>query len=205
VWWCNFIIAEAYQPASLFWSVSPCLNTMWLDPEKWHPGLTSGLHMHIYLHICEPSWTYVYIHTHNIHYFSHNVPISFSSFSNGTIYIQVIHYHRIMYDNKNVHSGRAWWLIPLIPALGRQRQVNFWVWGQPGLQSEFQDSQGYTEKPCLEKPKKKKKKKDHYQIAPESIAETSTLCCSLCTWCFHQSIFKTLLSITSFVLLLWNW
>jgi hypothetical protein len=24
-------------------------------------------------------------------------------------------------------------------------------------QSEFQDSQGYTEKPCLEKPKKKKK------------------------------------------------
>jgi hypothetical protein len=23
--------------------------------------------------------------------------------------------------------------------------------GQPGLQREFQDSQGYTEKPCLEK------------------------------------------------------
>ena len=23
--------------------------------------------------------------------------------------------------------------------------------GQPGLQSEFQDSQGYTEKPCLQK------------------------------------------------------
>jgi hypothetical protein len=30
---------------------------------------------------------------------------------------------------------------------------------QPGLQSEFQDSQGYTEKPCLKKPKKKKKEK----------------------------------------------
>jgi hypothetical protein len=28
-----------------------------------------------------------------------------------------------------------------------------------GLQSECQDSQGYTEKPCLEKPKKKKKPK----------------------------------------------
>jgi hypothetical protein len=27
---------------------------------------------------------------------------------------------------------------------------------KPGLQSEFQDSQGYTEKLCLEKPKKKK-------------------------------------------------
>jgi hypothetical protein len=45
----------------------------------------------------------------------------------------------------------------LIPALGRQRQADFWVRGQPGLQSEFQDSQGYTEKPCLEKPKRKNK------------------------------------------------
>jgi hypothetical protein len=47
--------------------------------------------------------------------------------------------------------------MPLIPALGRQRQEDFWVQGQPGLQSDFHDSQGYTEKPCLEKPKKKKK------------------------------------------------
>jgi hypothetical protein len=46
--------------------------------------------------------------------------------------------------------------MPLIPALGRQRQVDFWVRGQPGLQSEFQDSQGYTEKPCLEKPNQTK-------------------------------------------------
>jgi hypothetical protein len=29
---------------------------------------------------------------------------------------------------------------------------DFWVWSQPGLQSEFQDSQDYTEKLCLEKP-----------------------------------------------------
>jgi hypothetical protein len=49
--------------------------------------------------------------------------------------------------------------MPLIPALGRQRQADFWVRGQADLQSEFQDSQGYTEKPCLEKPKKNKKKK----------------------------------------------
>jgi hypothetical protein len=43
--------------------------------------------------------------------------------------------------------------MPLIPALGRQRQADFWVRGQPGLQSEFQDSQRYTEKPCLKKTK----------------------------------------------------
>jgi hypothetical protein len=56
--------------------------------------------------------------------------------------------------------SQAWWRTPLIPALGRQRQVDFWVRGQPGLQSEFQDSQGYTEKPCLEKKKKKEKRKN---------------------------------------------
>jgi hypothetical protein len=28
-------------------------------------------------------------------------------------------------------------------------EVDLWVQGQPGLQSEFQDSRGYTEKPCL--------------------------------------------------------
>jgi hypothetical protein len=49
----------------------------------------------------------------------------------------------------------VWWRTPLIPALGRQRQADFWVQGQPGLQSEFQESQRYTEKPCLEKKKKK--------------------------------------------------
>jgi hypothetical protein len=48
--------------------------------------------------------------------------------------------------------------MPLIPALERQKQADFWVWGQPGLQSEFRDSQGYTEKPCLKKPKQTKPK-----------------------------------------------
>ena len=45
--------------------------------------------------------------------------------------------------------------MPLIPALGRQRQADFLVQGQPGLQSEFQDRQGYTEKPCLKKKERK--------------------------------------------------
>jgi hypothetical protein len=40
--------------------------------------------------------------------------------------------------------------MPLIIAL-KERQVDLWVWGQPGLWREFQDSRGYTEKPCLEK------------------------------------------------------
>ena len=50
------------------------------------------------------------------------------------------------------------WCTPLIPALGRQRQLDFRVQGQPGLQSEFQDIRDYTEKPCLKKNKKDRKK-----------------------------------------------
>ena len=51
--------------------------------------------------------------------------------------------------------------MPLIPALGRQKQADFWVWGQSGLQSEFQDNQGYKEKHCLEKQKKQNKTKQN--------------------------------------------
>jgi hypothetical protein len=48
--------------------------------------------------------------------------------------------------------------MPLILALCRQRQSDLRIQGQRDLQSGFQDSQGYTEKPCLEKKKKKKVK-----------------------------------------------
>jgi hypothetical protein len=59
-----------------------------------------------------------------------------------------------MYFVKNHHRGRAVVTQPLIPALGRQRQADFCVQGQPSLQSEFQDSQGT---------KTKQNKKNHHR------------------------------------------
>ena len=47
--------------------------------------------------------------------------------------------------------------MPFISGIGRQRQADFWVQGQPGLQSELKDIQGYTEKLCLEKTDKQNK------------------------------------------------
>ncbi|KAL6091515.1 hypothetical protein STEG23_020266 [Scotinomys teguina] len=47
-----------------------------------------------------------------------------------------------------------------------KEQASYWYQqsmvyrGQPDLQSKSQDSQGYTEKPCLKKPKLKNKKED---------------------------------------------
>ena len=62
-------------------------------------------------------------------------------------------------SRQNAPTGTS---TPLISALGKQRQVDFWVRGQPGLQSEFQDSQGYTEKPWKQKIKEQGKANDEY-------------------------------------------
>ena len=47
---------------------------------------------------------------------------------------------------------QVWWY--RIPALGG-RQI--WIWVQPGLQSKFQDSQGYTVEPYLKQTNKPKR------------------------------------------------
>jgi hypothetical protein len=75
--------------------------------------------------------------------------------------------------------GPAWWRMPLIPALGRQRQrqVDFWVRGHPGLQHEFQDSQGYTEKPCL-KNKNKQTKTTSISWAPGVVLNDLYVACT---------------------------
>jgi hypothetical protein len=64
-------------------------------------------------------------------------------------------------QRQKLPSSQEWWHRPLIPALGRQRQSHFLVQCQPGLQTEFQDSQGYREKLCLENKTKQNKTKQN--------------------------------------------
>jgi hypothetical protein len=50
--------------------------------------------------------------------------------------------------------------VPLIPALRKaEAGRSLGVPGQTGLQNEFQDSHGYTEKPCLKNKNTKQEKK----------------------------------------------
>ena len=76
---------------------------------------------------------------HNFYfYFCPLYPIELCSFSMCNLLYTYI---------KLTVLSRAWWRTPLIPALGRQRQADFWVRGLPGLQSESQDSQSYSAEP----------------------------------------------------------
>ena len=73
--------------------------------------------------------------------------------------------------------------MPLIPALGGQRQAHFWVRGQPGLQSEFQDSQGYRE--TLSQKNKKQKAIGDYCKKKKKEEENSQ---SVVVYTFNPSI-----------------
>lgn len=63
----------------------------------------------------------------------------------------------------------AWRHMPLVTAL--ERQVDFWVLGQPGLQRKFHDSQSYTEISCLNKtkPTKQTETKQNWLVISPSL------------------------------------
>ena len=54
----------------------------------------------------------------------------------------------------------------------RGRRISEFDWGQAGLQSEFQGSQGYTEKYCLRR--KKKKKQASKQASKQANKQTNS-------------------------------
>jgi hypothetical protein len=61
------------------------------------------------------------------------------------------------------------------PSTGEAEAGGFLVRGQPGLQSVFQDSQGYTEKPCLEKQNKTKQKTPNKQNPQKTKTTTKKI------------------------------
>jgi hypothetical protein len=69
--------------------------------------------------------------------------------------------------------------MPLILALGRQRQVDFRVRGQPGLQSEFQDSQAIQRNPVSKNKKNKNKTNKQKRPEVEAVEECCLLACSV--------------------------
>jgi hypothetical protein len=86
------------------------------------------------------------------------------------------------------------------PSTWEERQADFWVWGQPGLQSEFQDSQGYTEKPCLKKKHKQTNKKISLLSNQNRNATLSPL-----TFCQLVFFFILTLSINKYLIYLYMW
>jgi hypothetical protein len=106
-----------------------------------HMGTYTNTHIHAHIHAHTYTETHINTHTHT-HTNTHT-HIFFSNSSWNTLSCLYI-----LATIKSASPG-----VVAHAALRRQRQANFWVQGQPGLQSEFQDSQGYTEKPCLKKQK----------------------------------------------------
>lgn len=61
---------------------------------------------------------------------------------------------------KKVRQGRVVVVHAFNPSTWKQRQMYFWIWGQPSVHNKFQDSQGYPEKPCLSQKNQKEPKEE---------------------------------------------
>jgi hypothetical protein len=85
---------------------------------------------------------------------AHDPLLVLSSLKTATVYLHIINKWKREYLgfwDERMGVGCTSFLLAL-----KQKQEDLWVRGQPGLQSEVQDSQGYTEKPCLQSKQNKR-------------------------------------------------
>jgi hypothetical protein len=114
-----------------------------------HTHVNTNIHFRYpHIHIILRTLPMSYIHHHcPLHNYIH--PESLFSSQNAASNFTANQYHVIF--GRTARQRRH---TPLVPAFGRQSQADPRVQDQPGLQSEFQDGQVHTEKPCHNKQNK---------------------------------------------------
>ena len=141
-------ITQVYTqiPVPMVWVSQVCHNLC--DIAGWNLNPTIKLALLKWFQMSSHGWTLMILNYKKSRY----TPSSMDEGNNGYSSIR----QTLCPDHLKIFSlAGAWWHTRLIPALGRQRQVNLWVWDQPSPHSKFQDSLGYTEKPEVKKNLKK--------------------------------------------------
>jgi hypothetical protein len=88
---------------------------------------------------------------------------------------------------KKLKAGQ-WWHMPLIPALGRQRQADFWVLGRPGLQVNSRTVRASQGNPVS----KKKNKKQKTETKKQTQKTKRTPQFKSAGWCWHMPLIPLL-------------
>jgi hypothetical protein len=107
------------------------LSPGYMFKEQIKPESDPQNNSHIYACVCMYVCVYMYIH---VYVYSMCVCICMDIHTHTHTYILVQTILVASISDKRHSSTGRWCRIPLIPALGRQRQADFWVQGQPGLQ-----------------------------------------------------------------------
>jgi hypothetical protein len=79
-------------------------------------------------------------------------------------------------DLKKQKTARRWWRTPLIPALGRQRQADFWVWSQPAWSTEWVPGQPGLHRETLSRGEKKNRQRSNIQFTKHIVDKHMKRC-----------------------------
>lgn len=152
---CSPLTSESVASAALLaWATSQCVpilsSSRFINPWAFNycsingltPGFLSRQHMKtLFLNL---KWTDLLGASKQTFIYSPKLVFKFWSYI--LLAWSVLH---IALKNVIWKSSRAWWCIPLILVLRRQRQAQIWIQDQPGPMYHTEDNQGYTVRPYL--------------------------------------------------------